>query len=63
MERTREHGAPQTRDHHNLLHAVQLAVAGRLDGAGIGGFPDVKTLKQKVRDLIDSERDLGHIDR
>ncbi|WP_421951961.1 SelT/SelW/SelH family protein [Pelagibacterium sp.] len=28
-----------------------------------GGFPDVKTLKQKVRDLIDPERDLGHIDR
>lgn len=28
-----------------------------------GGFPDVKTLKQAVRDLIDPERDLGHIDR
>ena len=28
-----------------------------------GGFPDVKTLKQMVRDLIDPERDLGHIDR
>ncbi|WMT87331.1 SelT/SelW/SelH family protein [Pelagibacterium sp. 26DY04] len=28
-----------------------------------GGFPDVKTLKQAVRDLIDPQRDLGHIDR
>ena len=28
-----------------------------------GGFPDVKTLKQIVRDRIDPERDLGHIDR
>jgi selenoprotein W-related protein len=27
-----------------------------------GGFPDVKTLKQMVRDRIDPERDLGHID-
>ena len=28
-----------------------------------GGFPDVKTLKQRVRDLLDPDRDLGHIDR
>lgn len=28
-----------------------------------GGFPDVKTLKQRVRDLIDPDRDLGHVDR
>jgi len=28
-----------------------------------GGFPDVKTLKQKVRDGIDPGRDLGHLDR
>ena len=28
-----------------------------------GGFPDVKTLKQRVRDKLDPERDLGHIDR
>ena len=28
-----------------------------------GGFPDVKQLKQRVRDRIDPERDLGHIDR
>lgn len=28
-----------------------------------GGFPDVKALKQRVRDHLDPERDLGHIDR
>ncbi len=28
-----------------------------------GGFPDVRTLKQLVRDRIDPGRDLGHIDR
>ncbi|WP_292897664.1 MULTISPECIES: SelT/SelW/SelH family protein [unclassified Nitratireductor] len=28
-----------------------------------GGFPDAKTLKQRVRDVIDPERDLGHIDK
>ena len=28
-----------------------------------GGFPDAKLLKQRVRDLIDPGRDLGHIDR
>jgi selenoprotein W-related protein len=40
----------------------------RLDGELIwerkrdGGFPDVKSLKQMVRDRIDPDRDLGHID-
>ena len=28
-----------------------------------GGFPDAKTLKQRVRDRIDPARDLGHLDR
>ncbi|MGI6246759.1 MAG: SelT/SelW/SelH family protein [Pseudochelatococcus sp.] len=28
-----------------------------------GGFPDVKTLKQKVRDRLDPARNLGHIDK
>ncbi|WP_173009145.1 SelT/SelW/SelH family protein [Methylobacterium sp. P1-11] len=28
-----------------------------------GGFPDVKALKQRVRDHLDPARDLGHIDR
>lgn len=28
-----------------------------------GGFPDVKSLKQRVRDLVWPDRDLGHLDR
>ncbi|MFT4151121.1 MAG: SelT/SelW/SelH family protein [Paracoccaceae bacterium] len=28
-----------------------------------GGFPDVKVLKQLVRDHVWPERDLGHVDR
>ena len=28
-----------------------------------GGFPDVKALKQLVRDRVAPERDLGHTDR
>jgi selenoprotein W-related protein len=27
-----------------------------------GGFPDAKTLKQRVRDRLDPGRNLGHID-
>jgi selenoprotein W-related protein len=28
-----------------------------------GGFPDIRTLKQRIRDRIAPERDLGHLDR
>jgi selenoprotein W-related protein len=28
-----------------------------------GGFPEIAVLKQRVRDRIDPDRDLGHIDR
>ena len=28
-----------------------------------GAFPDVKQLKQRVRDHLDPHRDLGHLDR
>jgi selenoprotein W-related protein len=28
-----------------------------------GGFPDVKALKQRVRDRVSPTRDLGHLDR
>lgn len=41
----------------------------RVDGALVwerrrdGGFPDVKALKQRVRDAVAPERDLGHLDR
>jgi selenoprotein W-related protein len=27
------------------------------------GFPDAKSLKKRLRDLIDPERDLGHLDK
>ncbi|SHJ73760.1 selenoprotein W-related protein [Aureimonas altamirensis DSM 21988] len=28
-----------------------------------GGFPEAKVLKQRVRDILDPERSLGHSDR
>jgi len=28
-----------------------------------GGFPEAKVLKQRVRDLVEPDRDLGHSDR
>lgn len=28
-----------------------------------GGFPDIKELKQRVRDQVAPDRDLGHVDR
>lgn len=28
-----------------------------------GGFPDIRLLKQMVRDRIEPDRDLGHVDR
>ncbi|MGA4608215.1 SelT/SelW/SelH family protein [Pseudoalteromonas maricaloris] len=27
------------------------------------GFPEAKVLKRRVRDLLDPERDLGHVDK
>ena len=41
----------------------------RVDGAllwsrhEVGRFPDIKELKQRVRDVVAPERDLGHTDR
>lgn len=28
-----------------------------------GGFPEAKVLKARIRDVIDPDKDLGHIDR
>jgi selenoprotein W-related protein len=28
-----------------------------------GGFPDIRALKQMVRDRVNPDRDLGHVDR
>ncbi|MDQ1849020.1 SelT/SelW/SelH family protein [Gemmobacter fulvus] len=43
----------------------QITLDGVLiwDRKAQGGFPDVKQLKQMVRDHVWPERDLGHIDR
>lgn len=43
----------------------QVTLDGELiwDRKERGGFPDVKQLKQMVRDHVWPERDLGHIDR
>lgn len=41
----------------------------RVDGTVIwerkadGGFPDAKTLKKRLRDIIEPDKDLGHLDR
>ena len=50
---------PDTGGHFEiLLDAVTLWERKR-----DGGFPEIKVLKQRVRDVIDPERDLGHVDR
>lgn len=43
----------------------QIHCGGKLiwDRKTDGGFPDAKTLKQRVRDHLFPERDLGHNDR
>ena len=42
-----------------------ISIGGELiwDRKRDGGFPDVKTLKQRVRDQVDPDRNLGHLDR
>ena len=41
-----------------------VAVDGRVvwDRKRDGGFPEIKVLKQRVRDVVAPERDLGHSD-
>lgn len=52
-----------------LVPATGGAFRIEVDGALVwervrdGGFPDVKALKQRVRDRIAPERELGHVDR
>ena len=43
----------------------RITVADRLvwDRKTEGGFPEITTLKQRVRDEVAPERDLGHADR
>ncbi len=40
-----------------------VALTRLWDRKANGGFPEVKHLKQLVRNVIDPDRDLGHIDR
>lgn len=44
-------------------YRVRLADEVIFDRAEAGGFPDLKALKQSVRDRIAPGRDLGHLDR
>jgi selenoprotein W-related protein len=45
--------------------AFQIEIDGEIiwERKRDGGFPDVKTLKQRVRDRLAPGRDLGHVDR
>lgn len=45
--------------------AFRIEIDGQLIWERVrdGGFPDVKALKQRVRDAIAPDRALGHVDR
>lgn len=45
------------------VFAVEVGGATIWERKRDGGFPDAKTLKARVRDAIDPDRDLGHVDR
>ena len=49
---------------HEVAGLFQIELGGTLIWCRKrdGGFPEIKILKQRVRDLISPERDLGHID-
>lgn len=50
---------PGTGDVFRIDYAGQTLWDRKVDG----GFPDAKTLKQRVRDRLDPLRDLGHVDK
>ena len=50
---------PDTGGHFEILVDGETLWERKRDG----GFPEIKELKQRVRDVIDPERDLGHVDR
>ena len=43
-----------------MIHANEHLVFQR---SSESGFPEIKNLKQKIRDIIAPEKDLGHSDR
>ena len=45
------------------VYTIEVGPETIWDRARDGGFPDVKALKQRVRDRLDPDRDLGHLDR
>ena len=51
--------APSHGGHFEVLYDDKVIWERKRDG----GFPDVKILKRLVRDRLDPDRDLGHIDR
>jgi len=42
---------------------IQVETKTIWDRAQDGGFPDIKELKQKIRDEVAPNKDLGHTDR
>ncbi|WP_122038917.1 SelT/SelW/SelH family protein [Asaia bogorensis] len=50
---------PDTGGHFSIMAGEHLIWERKRDG----GFPSPKDIKQRVRDVIAPERDLGHIDR
>ncbi|NIE80516.1 SelT/SelW/SelH family protein [Asaia sp. As-1742] len=50
---------PDTGGHFSIMAGEHLIWERKRDG----GFPGPKDIKQRVRDVIAPERDLGHIDR
>ncbi len=50
---------PDTGGHFSIMAGDHLIWERKRDG----GFPGPKDIKQRVRDVIAPERDLGHVDR
>ncbi|MCE3027162.1 MULTISPECIES: SelT/SelW/SelH family protein [Salinicola] len=51
--------APSHGGHFEVLYDEQTLWERKRDG----GFPEIKELKRRVRDRLDPQRDLGHVDR
>lgn len=47
----------------NGKYAIRINGQTIFDRKEAGGFPDIKTIKQLVRDVVNPEKSLGHSDR
>lgn len=47
----------------NGKYAIRINGQIIFDRKEAGGFPDIKTIKQLVRDVVNPEKSLGHSDR